>query len=252
MPAEERANAGLHAHLAQRVQHLLPARQAHLLDVGCGSGALLQRLHALGYQSLSGLDIAPPFTTHPAIRTIECDLDDCHTSLPSVSVDLALCVEVLEHLENPGSLLQELARLLKPQGLLLATTPNLHSLEARLRWLLLGRLKQFDAIGDPTHISPVFLFPFQRLLKRHGLEVVESWGFPADGSSPTSRRGLRWAARALQGLGLRGAPAGDQLCLLIRKSPVGAAPTGPATGSRALAKRTAVTAHYADDDHTVR
>lgn len=253
MIAEERANAGLHAHVAQKVQALVPARNASVLNVGCGSGALLQRLAALGYGNLCGLDIAPPAsppimppatpssTPDPAttaVRYIECDLDACITPLPAQSVDLALSIEVFEHVDNLGSLLDEVARVLAPTGLLLATTPNLHSLEARLRWLLMGRLKQFDAIGDPTHVNPLFLFPLARVLRRHGLELVQSWGFPLDGSSPTSRPGLRAMARALRAFGLRGAPAGDQLCLLIRKAP---APGGAAVRS----KRQALTAHYA-------
>ena len=241
MIAEERANAGLHAQVAQKVQALMPARNASMLDVGCGSGALLQRLAALGYGNLCGLDIAPPTAqgaADSAVRYIECDLDACVTPLPAQSVDLALSIEVFEHVENLGSLLDELARVLAPQGLLLATTPNLHSLESRLRWLLTGRLKQFDAIGDPTHVNPLFLFPLDRVLRRHGLELVQSWGFPLDGSSPTSRPGLRAMARALRVLGLRGAPAGDQLCLLIRKAPA----AGDAT---VRSKRQALTAHYA-------
>ena len=237
---EERANAGLHAHVAQKVQALVPARNASVLDVGCGSGALLQRLAALGYSNLCGLDIAPPDTqggATPSVRYIECDLDACTTPLPAQSVDLALSIEVFEHVENLGSLLDELERVLAPGGLLLATTPNLHSLEARLRWLLLSRLKQFDTIGDPTHVNPLFLFPFERVLRRHGLELLQSWGFPLDGSSPTSRSSLRWMARGLKTLGLRGAPAGDQLCLLIRKAPASG-------GTVVRSKRQALTAHY--------
>lgn len=241
--SEERANTGLHAHVAHQVQTLVPARNASVLDVGCGSGALLRRLAALGYARLCGLDIAPPaeFSVGDTrVRTIECDLDACTTPLPSQSVDLALSIEVFEHVENLGSLFDELARVLAPNGLLLATTPNLHSLEARLRWLLLGRLKQFDEIGDPTHVNPLFLFPLRRVLRRHGLEVAQSWGFPLDGSSPTSRPGLRAMAAVLRALGLRGAPAGDQLCLLIRKVPAVAGVPGAAVSS----KRQALTAHY--------
>jgi hypothetical protein len=58
------------------------------------------------------------------------------------------------------------------------TTPNLHSAQAKLLFALGDRLKQFDAKGDPTHITPIVLFPFTRLLNRHGLTVLESWGFP--------------------------------------------------------------------------
>jgi 2-polyprenyl-3-methyl-5-hydroxy-6-metoxy-1,4-benzoquinol methylase len=234
---QERANVGLHAHVAQRVQALLPARQACVLDLGCGSGALLQRLAALGYSNLWGLDIAPPVSAQPGLHYMTGDLDACRMPLPDGSVQLAMAVEVLEHVENTGSLLDELARVLAPDGVLLVTTPNVHSVQARLRYLLLGELKQFDAIGDPTHITPVFEFPFRRLLARHGLEVAQRWGFPEDGSSPTSRAGLSALAGALSLLGVRGSPAGDQLCLLIRKRPV--------QDAAAHDKRHAVTAHYA-------
>lgn len=236
---QERANNGLHAHVAHRVQALLPAPQSRVLDIGCGNGALLHRLAAMGYTDLVGLDIAPPSTALPGLSYLTGDLDDCRTPLPAGSVQMALAVEVLEHVENSGSLLQELARVLAPDGLFLATTTNVHSLEARLRYLLLGHLKQFDALGDPTHITPVFQFPFRRLLARHGFEVAECWGFPLDGSSPTSRPGLAALARAASWLGLHGQPAGDQLCLLIRKLPAG--------GGLAQDKRQAVTAHYAPE-----
>jgi 2-polyprenyl-3-methyl-5-hydroxy-6-metoxy-1,4-benzoquinol methylase len=234
---EERANPGLHGHVLRRVAALgLPA-QASILDVGCGSGAMLEQLAAAGCQQLFGLDIAPPAHSHSGITYCACDLDTPRTPWPDQSIDLALSVEVFEHVENMGALLAELARLLAPGGHLLVTTPNVQSIEARLRFLLLGQLKQFDAIGDPTHIYPVFRFPFERLLRRHGFEVVQTWGFPEDGSSPTSRPVLRWLAGALRTLGLRGGPAGDQLCYLLRKS-------ASATAQPPQDKRCVVTSHY--------
>jgi hypothetical protein len=62
---------------------------------------------------------------------------------------------------------------------------------------LSDRLKQFDSKGDPTHTMPIVLFPFSRLLNRHGFTVLESWGFPEDGNSPTSRLLMRLAARTV-------------------------------------------------------
>ena len=237
MPKLERANAGLHPHVIQKVLSRVPNRHARIVDLGCGSGAMLARLLAHGYQDLHGIDIALPADPAPGISFTEADLDAPMLPFQAGSLDLVLCVEFIEHVENPGALLREVARVLHPDGRLLLTTPNLHSVEARLRWLLLGQLKQFDSIGNPTHIAPVFSHPFVLLLQRHGLQVEQRWGFPEDGSSPTSRPTLRMAARLLRGLGLQGEPAGDQLCLWVRRSP-------QANASAPTDKRQAITAHY--------
>jgi hypothetical protein len=116
----------------------------------------------------------------------------------------------------------------------MATTPNLHSIEARLRLLLQGGLKQFDAIGDPTHITPIFRYPFTQLLARHGLRISRDWGHPLDGCSPTSRPLLRLLAGAAALAGLRGHPAGDNLCMVLERDEDAA--------DQSKARR--VTAHY--------
>jgi SAM-dependent methyltransferase len=234
---EERANAGLHPHILEKIESLQADKTSRIVDVGCGSGAMLHRLADRGYTNLYGLDIEPPRQGRAGITFIECDLDARFTPFDDESVDLALSVEVFEHIENIGSLLAELSRILSPGGRILATTPNLHSLEARLRYLLSGKLKQFDAIGDPTHILPIFLLSFERILHRHGFAIAHTWGFPLDGSSPTSRRGLRIAATVLHALGVRAAPAGDQLCMLIQKRP-------EPTLAEALSKQASLTSHY--------
>ena len=236
MSLAERANSGLHAHVLEHILALEPRRDATILDVGCGTGALLSRLREHGYRRLMGLDIAPPADL-PGIALHSVDLDACETPLEDGSVDLAIAIEIVEHIENVGRLLDELFRLLAPGGRLLVTTPNVHSLEARLRFLLTGELKQFDRIGDPTHVYPVFQFPFRRVLDRHGFRVDSAWGFPVDGSSATSRLTLRALAGLARAVGLRAAPAGDQLCFLLERNT--AAPAASGDGKRAH-----VVAHY--------
>ncbi|MFM7548274.1 MAG: class I SAM-dependent methyltransferase [Cyanobacteriota bacterium] len=213
----ERTTGGLHSFVAERLRQLVSNRNACLLDVGCGTGSLIAKLQGLGFQKLLGLDIKPP-SNLPGIDFLQCDLDNCKTSLESGSIDLAIAVEVFEHVENIGGLLQEPSRLLGATGMLLLTTPNVHSLEARIRFLLTGHLKQFDSIGDPPHITPIFRFPFERILKRHGFVVIQTWGHPEDGSSRTSRRSLRLLAQAACWLGLKGEPAGDTLFMLLGRT----------------------------------
>lgn len=235
MPHQERANSGLHDHVVGQVQLLETKPHAAILDLGCGTGALLHRLKALGYSNLTGIDIAPPADV-AGISFHSADLDDPRLPLPSGSIELVTAIEIVEHLENLGAVLRELRRVLATGGQMLITTPNLHSVEARVRMLATGRLKQFDEIGDPTHISPIYLFPFTRLLARHGFAVTSHWGFPQGGHSPTSRPSLRLLASLAKAMGLQGSPAGDQLCLLVKPCDTARA--------EAMPKATALTAHY--------
>ncbi|HTP40142.1 MAG TPA: methyltransferase domain-containing protein [Steroidobacteraceae bacterium] len=233
---ERTAGAGLHEHAAARVQQIEPRRDARIVDLGCGTGAFLARLNARGYVNLTGIDICPPRST-AQISFLAADLDQLKLDLGDSSVDLFSAIEVFEHVENIGSLLDEISRLLRPGGKLFITTPNVHSLEARTRFFLADNLKQFDAKGDPTHVMPLFLFTFRRIVAGHGLSIIDSWGFPEDGSSPTSRGTLRVFVKALRLLGLKDSPAGDNLCLLLEKCARGAGEL-PETKARRL------TAHY--------
>ena len=217
MSLSERTTTGLHEFIAERLIKVAPERDVSILDVGCGTGALLVRLRALGFKRLCGIDIDPPEAL-PGINFFQCDLDNFNTPLEAGTIDFALAVEVVEHVENIGGLLQELSRLLAPNGQFLLTTPNLHSVEAKVRFLLSGNLKQFDTIGDPTHVSPVFRFPFERILKRHGFFVIDAWGYPKDGTSLTSRPSLRLLAKAARFFGAKDEPAGDNLCMLVGRS----------------------------------
>ena len=227
----------LHPHIAGKVQQLAPVTATRILDLGCGSGALLERLAGMGYRDLTGVDIKPP-ASEGCITYSQADLDCFRLDCPDGAFDLALAVEVIEHIENPGLFLAELARLLRPGGIGLFTTPNLHSAQAKLLFGLTDRLKQFDSKGDPTHIMPIVLFPFTKLLKRHGLTLLESWGFPLDGSSPTSRPTMRMMASLLRPL-LRSRIHGDNLCLLVHRDAV--AGTHDVTGEPKAAQ---LTDHY--------
>ena len=224
MELQERANAGLHSHIARVIAQSGLPRDARILDLGCGTGAFLARLRAEGFTCLAGVDIAAPDDLPGDIEFAALDLDTGRMPFVDGRFDLIVAIEVLEHIENLGMALSEIGRMLAPTGQCMATTPNLHSVEARLRLLLQGGLKQFDAIGDPTHITPIFRYPFAQLLARHGMRISRDWGHPLDGRSPTSRPSLRLLARAATLAGLRGHPAGDNLCMVIELAPRSAAP----------------------------
>lgn len=218
MVLQVRANAGLHDHVFDCIDSLDLKRDDPILDYGAGSGAFLQRLEMHGFLNIYGADIVVPSSINGIHKFYALDIDKSRLDAGDHAFKMIISIEVIEHIENLGFFVGELARLLAPNGLILLTTPNIHSIEARLRYCLSAKLKQFDPLSDPTHISPVHLFSFQRLLSRYGLEIRRSWGFPVDGSSTTTvNKGLKLLSKLLTCVGIKGAPAGDHLCLLIAR-----------------------------------
>ena len=102
-----------------------------LLDVGSGTGILLKEALNMGLNSegvepskslcelakYKGLSVHHGTIPHPEIRR---------------RFDIITLVDVIEHVSNPVELLGEINRLLKPGGILLLVTPDIHSLVARV------------------------------------------------------------------------------------------------------------------------
>ena len=107
-----------------------------ILNLGMGNSDL-----ALGFAGkgakLYGMDISPAYVAEARRRGVEAQLADCGRPFPFPDgmFDAVFAGEILEHLENTDLSLAEIKRVLKPGGTLVLTTPNLASLENRLRLL---------------------------------------------------------------------------------------------------------------------
>ena len=209
----ERANSGLHESLLLRLPGKL-LHEARILDVGCGTGAWLRRLYAAGFVNLYGLDVDVDQVRFDGAEFLRADLNAAKWPLTG-RFDLISAIEVIEHLDNLGLFLDNVRRHLADGGYCLITTPNVESLASRLRFIIRGSLKQFDEIGDPTHVTPIFLTPLSRVLQSHGLEVTERWGYPQTGRTVSSRAVVNWVTALLRPF-LRESVPGDNLCLLVR------------------------------------
>lgn len=215
---------GLHERLIEKVIQLPGVSlETPILDLGCGSGAWLARLARHGFKNLHGVDNQSFVTFPPAPLAFSCsyaDLDnDLDLGLGDAKFDLITAIEVIEHMHNPGRLLRHVARHLADGGYFLLTTPNVHSVRARFRFALTGKLAGFDATHVPaelTHLYPVFVTCLNRLLSGYGLKTLERWTFPADqggGSRPLARL----AAAFLAMIVVNEYP-GNLLCVLIRRA----------------------------------
>ncbi len=108
-----------------------------LLDVGCFDGTKsILYAQAAKCAEVWGVDFLPDKLAEArqrGLHTLEADLNtDLPLPFPPASFDIIVCSEVIEHVFSPDDLLEEMARLLKPDGYILLTTPNLASWKNRL------------------------------------------------------------------------------------------------------------------------
>jgi len=146
-----------------------------VLDIGAGKGALSARLRDAGLL-VSACDVVPGQFDVSGIECKKCDGSGT-LLFSNGQFDLALAVEVLEHIDGHDRFFSEAARILKPGGILVLTTPNILSLKSRLRFLLTGCYYSFGLLTpftkDPIHqhISPFTLNRYAWMLSQHGLSV---------------------------------------------------------------------------------
>ena len=126
---------------ARAVGELTPPG-GELLDLGCGSGELARHLAAGGYR-VTGCDIAPTMLRQAEMADVRravrwVGLEPGWQELPFAdgSLDAVVSASVLEYVPDPGAVLAECARVLRPGGVLVCTVPDVTHPVRWLEWPL--------------------------------------------------------------------------------------------------------------------
>jgi SAM-dependent methyltransferase len=116
------------------------------LDVGCGAGTILEEAAKQGWDA-EGLEMSPPAVEALRKRGFEIFCGTLNeASYPDNHFDVITASEVIEHVENPGEVLREMARILRPNGLLWMTTPHANGISTKT----LGA--HWSIIAPPEHL----------------------------------------------------------------------------------------------------
>lgn len=115
-----RAGKSTYEYLSQHIS----IQNKHILEVGCGSGAILKYLHDNGAK-VKGIDLSQEYLEYGKQRY---GLDLSNTNLFDLpekhQFDLIIYSDVLEHIINPHEHLKKIKELLKPDGLLYLKVPG--------------------------------------------------------------------------------------------------------------------------------
>ena len=95
-------------------------------DFGCGYEARFVRsvLDEVGHATLVDVALAPDLKADPRVTAIEGALPDAVGAIDNDSMDVVLCISVLEHLWDPVSMLRELRRVAAPGAVCLVNVPS--------------------------------------------------------------------------------------------------------------------------------
>lgn len=124
-----------------------------VLDIGCGAGPGLRYLERHNVQAI-GVDLIhyPLQQAQKMVASTDLVQADVEYTLPfaDASIDIVLMSELIEHLRNGRPMIFECARVLRPGGYIIVTTPNLWDIRRTLAPLL-GNTWSGDT--DPTHVN---------------------------------------------------------------------------------------------------
>jgi len=168
------AAPGLHEAVLEHIQAAPTVPGHRVLELGCGSGALAQRLSDNGFE-VRAVDLElDGYKAGADAQAIDLN-EDFADRLGDQGYDLIVAIELLEHLENSHHFLRQVAALMTLETRLWVSFPNLHLYMSTWKFLrdasfISWNIEQYWETGHQT-ILPGWLF--EQHLKKAGLAVDE-------------------------------------------------------------------------------
>jgi 2-polyprenyl-6-hydroxyphenyl methylase/3-demethylubiquinone-9 3-methyltransferase len=162
------------------VQKFVNLSNIRVLDLGCGGGILAESLAKQGAEVI-GIDIEANLIEVAKAHAQSENLAIDYIAKPvaeyeGAPFDLIVCMEMLEHVKEPGQILQQCHRLLKPQGKIFLSTIN-RSLKAYLELIFMGEYV-LKLLPRQTHDYQDFIKPSELMdaLLKTGFSFIDLQG----------------------------------------------------------------------------
>ncbi len=165
------------------LQHAPELFERKIIDVGCGGGILAESLAKLG-ANVTGIDMGEEPLNVAKLHALETGVDVSYEKITAEekaeqqpqAYDVVTCMEMLEHVPDPASIVQACSNLVKPGGYVFFSTLN-KSTKAYLLAILAAE-KIFKLVPDGTHDHDKFIRPSTLIgwAEQVGLKCIDATG----------------------------------------------------------------------------
>lgn len=161
----------------------IPASAKSILEVGCGEGEFAANIKAVRPAHITGIE---PFAAAARVansrldRVLDVDVDAGILELQGQQFDCIVCNDVLEHLVDPWETLKCLRPLMAPNGVLVASLPNMRFMPVIKDFVLKGEWCYTVAgVMDRTHLRFFTRKSMHTLFEESGYQVTRIEGINA-------------------------------------------------------------------------
>lgn len=165
------------------IQHVENLFDKQILDVGCGGGILSESLAKLGAK-VSGIDMGEEPLNIAKLHALESNVnvdyqkitaEEKATQCPE-TFDIVTCMEMLEHVPDPASIIASCAKMVKPNGYVFFSTLN-KTLSSYLLAIVAAE-KILKIVPDGTHDHKAFIRPSTLIAwaEEHNLKCIDTAG----------------------------------------------------------------------------
>lgn len=164
-------------------QHARGLGNKKVLDVGCGGGILAESMAARG-ALVTGIDLAEKSLKVARLHSLETGIKVQYRNISAEQIaadepgeyDVVTCMEMLEHVPDPGSIIRACAALVKPGGHVMFSTINRNT--KAFAYMILGAEYLLRLVPQGTHSYESFIKPSELIgdARRAGLDATEIRG----------------------------------------------------------------------------
>ena len=167
---------------------LIPEHAKRILDIGCGTGTTGAKLKEfIANREIFGIEYLPDaaeIAKQRLDRVVVGDIENIVLEFPEGYFDCIRCADVLEHCQDPWSVLHKLRSLLSQTGVLVASIPNIRHITVILKIIFDRWEYEASGILDKTHLRFFTLHTMKKMFQAAGFEILKkdenrsrSWKF---------------------------------------------------------------------------